>query len=282
MPATTVADKLLSAVPRWSGKINTGGVASGVVTTIPLNSSTNLTNGGIYIFTINRVDSNGDKNSLAEMETVIGELSGANFINCVRGLEGTAGPWDADTVVEVLFTSAQWNKLIEWAEAEHNQDGTHKGALVTTLKATGAEIDTGTEDAKIVTPKAIADSGLATETYSENYTETYVDALNSITTEVSSATPTPTGGVLTNHHSVTALAVAATVSAPSGTPANANKLIITFKDNATARVIGWNAIYAAGGVDLPLTTTISKLLQVGLIYDSAAAKWKCVAVSEEG
>ena len=281
MPATAVTDKLLRSEPRWSGKVGTGGVASAVVTTIPLNSSTNLTNGAIYIFTLNRVDSAGVKNTLSEMETVIGELSGSNFINCVRGVEGTAQPHDADIVVEVLFTSAQWNKMVEWAEAEHNQDGTHKGALVTTLKATGAEINTGTEDAKIVTPKAIADSGLATETYSENYTETYVDALNSITTETSSATPTPTGGVLTNHHSVTALAVNATVAAPSGTPANANKLIVRIKDDGTARTLAWNVIYAANGIDLPTTTVISKTMYVGFIYDSAASKWKCVAVSEE-
>lgn len=32
-------------------------------------------------------------------------------------------------------------------------------------KASGAEIDTGTDDAKFATPKAIADSGLASETY---------------------------------------------------------------------------------------------------------------------
>jgi len=43
-------------------------------------------------------------------------------------------------------------------EVEHYSDGTHKPVTVTTLKATGAEIVTGTEDAKIVTPKAIKDA----------------------------------------------------------------------------------------------------------------------------
>jgi len=41
---------------------------------------------------------------------------------------------------------------------EHATGGTHDSATVTTLKATGAEIDTGTNDTKIVTPKAIADA----------------------------------------------------------------------------------------------------------------------------
>jgi hypothetical protein len=43
---------------------------------------------------------------------------------------------------------------------EHNADGTHKSALVTTLKASGAEVTAGTEDAKIATPKAIKDAGI--------------------------------------------------------------------------------------------------------------------------
>ncbi|MDD4985327.1 MAG: hypothetical protein PHQ43_05985 [Dehalococcoidales bacterium] len=37
------------------------------------------------------------------------------------------------------------------------------GNVVSSLKATGAEIDAGTDDAKIVTPKAIADSKVVTE-----------------------------------------------------------------------------------------------------------------------
>lgn len=49
-------------------------------------------------------------------------------------------------------------------ELEHNADGTHKSALVTTLKASGAEVTTGTEDAKIVTPKAIKDAGIVAVT----------------------------------------------------------------------------------------------------------------------
>ena len=47
---------------------------------------------------------------------------------------------------------------------EHNQDGTHKAALVTTLKATGAVVTTGTSDVTIVTPKALADAGHVLDT----------------------------------------------------------------------------------------------------------------------
>lgn len=162
-----ITDKLTSAVARWSGKIGSGGVAGATTTTIPLSSATNLTDGEVYFFTINRVNSSGNENTLVEMETVKGLLSGSNFISCVRGEEGTAQAWAAGTVVEILFTAAQWNSMKSFMNVEHNDDGTHKDTLVTTLKATGIEINTGTEDAKIVTPKAIADSSLATETYAD-------------------------------------------------------------------------------------------------------------------
>jgi len=43
---------------------------------------------------------------------------------------------------------------------QHDNDGIHTSALVTSLKATGAEITSGLEDAKIVTPKALSDAKL--------------------------------------------------------------------------------------------------------------------------
>ncbi len=69
---------------------------------------------------------------------------------------------------------------------EHNQDGTHKGALVTTLKATGAEVNTGTEDDKIVTPKAIADSLIQSGWTPARETWTYASA-NTITVPTGAA-----------------------------------------------------------------------------------------------
>jgi len=83
---------------------------------------------------INRVDSNGDKQDT--WETVKGVLSGTNLTNCVRGVEGTASAWSAGTVVEILMTAEHWNKMVEWAETEHNQDGTHDDTKVAMLAGT--------------------------------------------------------------------------------------------------------------------------------------------------
>ena len=101
-----------------------------------------------------------------------------------------------------------------------------------------------------------------------------------VTTVASSATPTPVGSDFNNMFTVTALAVAATFAAPTGTPANGNKLIIRIKDDATARALAWNAIYRAGEVALPTTTVISKTIYCGFIYNSADSKWDFVALTQ--
>jgi len=129
------------------------------------------------------------------------------------------------------------------------------------------------------------------------FLKTYIDAMTStftnktmiattnvveqITTTASSSTPAPTGGSLRNFFTVTALAANATISAPSGTPANGNKLFIRIKDNGTARTLAYNSIFRAIGVTLPTTTVLGKTLYLGCIYNSADSKWDVIAVAQE-
>jgi hypothetical protein len=94
----------------------------------------------------------------------------------------------------------------------------------------------------------------------------------------SSATPTINTDDY-DFYSITALSESITsfTTNLSGTPTNAQKLLIRIKDNGTARAIAWGASFEAKGVDLPITTTLSKVLTVGFIYDTVASKWGCVA-----
>lgn len=82
---------------------------------------------------------------------------------------------------------------------------------------------------------------------------------------------------------ITALAQAVTIAQPTGTPTNFQKLIIRFKDNGTARAITWNAAFVAGGVALPSTTVLSKILTTGFFYNTANSlnKWQCLATAQE-
>jgi hypothetical protein len=82
---------------------------------------------------------------------------------------------------------------------------------------------------------------------------------------------------------ITAIAQAFTIANPTGTPTNFQKLLIRIKDNGTARGISWGTSYVAGGVTLPLTTVLSKIMTLGFIYNTANAlnKWQLVALSQE-
>lgn len=89
----------------------------------------------------------------------------------------------------------------------------------------------------------------------------------------SSATPEPnceTDDVFI----ISALAAAATISAPRGNPTNTQMLLIRIEDNGTARALTWNSIYRAGlGLTLPSTTILGKMLYVGFLYNSTDLKW---------
>lgn len=102
-----------------------------------------------------------------------------------------------------------------------------------------------------------------------------------INTTASSATPTPIITTERNLFTITALAAAAEIQEPTGTPTNGMTLIIRIKDNGTARALTYNAIYRAIGVTLPTTTVISKTHYLGMIYNTADSKWDVVAVQSQ-
>jgi len=82
---------------------------------------------------------------------------------------------------------------------------------------------------------------------------------------------------------ITAIAQAFTIANASGTPTNFQKLIIRIKDNGTARAITWGTDYVAGGVALPSTTVLSKIMTCGFLYNTANSlnKWQLVALAQE-
>jgi hypothetical protein len=101
-----------------------------------------------------------------------------------------------------------------------------------------------------------------------------------VTSITSSLTPTPNADT-TDMYIVTALAGDPTFGAPTGTPVQGQKLTIRIKDNATGRTVSWNGIYRAIGTTLPASTTASKTVYVGFIYNSTDTKWDCVAVQTQ-
>lgn len=103
-----------------------------------------------------------------------------------------------------------------------------------------------------------------------------------VTSVTDSATPTPSADN-DDLYELTALAQAAVFAAPTGTPVNGQKLMIRIKDNGTARALSWNAVYVAGGVALPTTTILSKIMHLGFVYNTANGlnKWMLIAIALE-
>jgi hypothetical protein len=99
----------------------------------------------------------------------------------------------------------------------------------------------------------------------------------------SASTITPTGDS-SDQYNVTALAVPASVAAPSGTPTDGQKLILRLEDDGTARALTWtttSGAYRAIGTTLPTTTVATKTTYVGCIYNATDVFWDVVAVTTQ-
>ena len=154
--------------------------------------------------------------------------------------------------------------------------GTPSSGVVTNLTGTASININGTVGA--TTP---ATGAFTTVSASTGITSPLYQPLTTATT--TGTTITPTAGA-TNQYNVTALASAATIAAPSGTPVDGQKLTIRFKDNGTARALTWTTTsggYRAVGVTLPTTTVISSVLYVGCIYNSQDSFWDVIAVAQQ-
>jgi hypothetical protein len=93
------------------------------------------------------------------------------------------------------------------------------------------------------------------------------------------STITPTSDTA-DQYEVTALAQAATVAAPSGTPTDGQKLLIRLKDDGTSRTLTWttsSGAFREVGATLPATTVSGKVTYVGCVYNSQDSFWDVVA-----
>jgi hypothetical protein len=101
---------------------------------------------------------------------------------------------------------------------------------------------------------------------------------------ITSGTPITPAGDSAEVYEVTALATAATINAPSGSPVDGQKLVLRIKDNGTARALTWtttSGAYRAIGVSLPTTTVLSKVTYVGCIYNAQDSYWDVIAVATQ-
>lgn len=262
----------------------------GTTASVTLNNTTGIQNKA-GVFVVDRIDSGGTEKSASVREYIsFTGVSGSTLTGLTRGLGG--GGADQDHAVGAVV---EFVPDVVWA-------GGIMDALDNAFTAAGA-VDT----TKVVTPggtqtltnktltapviSTISNTGTVTLPTS---TDTLVgkattDTLTNkritkrVTTITSSATPTINTD---NCDVVTITALAADITSMttnlSGTPTNFQSLIFRILDDGNPRAIAWGDKFSAkGGVTLPTTTTTSKLLTVGFIYNTVTSDWECVASSEE-
>ena len=80
---------------------------------------------------------------------------------------------------------------------------------------------------------------------------------------------------------ITALAANLTINSPSGTVYDGQPLLITIKDNGTARTLTWNSVFRVIGTTLPSTTVINKYNVIGCVWNNGDSKWDVLMALQE-
>lgn len=155
VPNINAAQKTLDA--EFAAGANTATFNESVEAMFP---DVSATNPGVFV--VDRLDANGAKTPLKRDYCTFTGVAGAVVSGVVKNADGSGSDQGhaVGAIVEFVPDVLWAQSVRDTFEEQHNADGTHKTATVTTLKATGAEVTTGTEDAKIVTPKALKDAGI--------------------------------------------------------------------------------------------------------------------------
>jgi hypothetical protein len=99
-------------------------------------------------------------------------------------------------------------------------------------------------------------------------------------TVASSATPTINTDVV-DYYSITALAANITsfTTNLTGTPNDADELVVSITDDGTARTIAWGSAFEASAEALPTTTIISERMDILFRWNTVTSKWRLIDVT---
>jgi hypothetical protein len=133
-------------------------------------------------------------------------------------------------------------------------------------------------------------SDVVTPTGTQTLTNKRVTARVSSTTSITS--PLAWNGDNFDQYAATAQAAALTLNADAGTPTDGQKITFRIKDNATPRVLTFTGgaskgfrpigvMMTASGSNWTYTTTASKTVYFGCVYNAADQRWDIVAISQE-
>lgn len=186
---------------------------------------------------------------------------------------GTSAPTSISGYTALEINNATNGAILDLAQAD-----TMRGRLVAT--SASFSLETSGSIPLIFSPTGAEKMRIA----SDGNVTIAAKIVPNVQSVASASTITPNANTDTQV-SVTALAVAATIAAPSGTPSDGQSLVIRIEDNGTARALTWttgsSGAYRPVGITLPTTTVATKMLYVGFKYNSTDLRWDAIALSQE-
>ena len=264
-----MAKSNVSAVTKLLPTVNEGFIStlgstiSSGATSVPLTDITGLINNSTFIGVME------PGNAKEQVFTGQVDTTGSQITN-VKWTRGTNVSHSGGVTIVDYITGTAINMLTKWASIQHNDDGTH-GAVTAASAAIAGALYAATST---ITGNESVGGNLAV-----TGTITSTGGIRTVPTSVaSSATITPSSQV----YNVIALAVPATVAVPSLAANDGQACIIRIMDNGTARALTFAAGYSnVSGLDTPTTTVASKLLTIGVIYNSATSKWEIQGINQQ-
>ena len=259
-------------ITNGAGTISIAAVNNGTVTSVA--TGTGLTGGTITSTGTISVATNGITDALLR------QSAGLSLIGRSTNSTGNVADITAGTDNQVLRRSGT---AVGFGSVNLASTDAVTGTLAAGNGGTGNAFFTVSGPASSVKTYTFPNESMTVVGLSQTQTLTNKRITPRIGTIADAATITPTGDD-SDQYNVTALAQAATIAAPSGTPTNGQKLVIRIKDNGTARALTWttsSGAYRAIGVTLPTTTVINKTVYIGCIYNVADTFWDVVAVAQQ-
>ena len=138
-------------------------------------------------------------------------------------------------------------------------------------------VDSGSGNTKKVKLSDLA-SIFVTATGTQTFTNSSIQ--KRVTSVTSTGNPTPNSDT-TDVYELTTLGTSTVFGTPTGSPVDAQPLIIRIKDNGTAQSLSFSSNYRPIGITLPTITTVSKTIYIGTIYNSADSCWDVLSINRQ-
>jgi hypothetical protein len=211
------------------------------------------------------------------VQTMVVGTTGTDFAVSSSGTSHTFNLPTASATNTGKLSSTDWSTF-------NGKQATITGAAttITSSNLTASRALTSNASGKVAV-STVTDTELGYVSGVTSAIQTQLDTKQPLTPRVqsvtSAATVTPTAS--DDIVVITAQAATLTLANPTGAWVQGQSLMIRIKDDGVNRTINYGTNYRAIGLTLPTSTTLSKTLYLGIIYNSTDTKWDVIGYNQQ-